>query len=215
MRVLIIFCLVVFAAGCTKTITVIPTDKDGNEIKEARIVVDGTPTGQGQTAVQISNPVSVTVDGRPQYFSESFTVGAQSPNPLRVSLREDEIYALTIADTNKVINQWLTLSISESAAENAGWWTVVVNAIATQDFEMEMMDQKSGFVRTAWKERKFGERGLRRRFVGNVVSADPLQWRVKYQVETTNDGQNWKEFDRGVKEELDAIEEIRGRTQGN
>ena len=201
-------------SACVKTVTVVPTNATGSTV-DARVIVNGTPTGQGTTNIQVKDPVPVTVDGQPRYFSETFTVGKQTPSPLKVALREDEIYALTVDDTNKVVNVWLTLNISETAAKENGWWTTIINAIATQDFEMQLMDEKSGFVRTAWKERKFGQRGIRRRFVGNIVSTAPLQWRVKYHVEVTKDGKNWKEFERGVKEELDAIEEIRGRTQGN
>ena len=210
---LILFSLAL--VGCTKTVTVVPTDPQGQTIEAARVSVNGTPTGQGATQITVSDPVSVTVDGSPRYFSETFQVGKQSPNPVKVALREDEIYLATVEDSNKIINQWLTLNVSSTAQQNDVWWSVIVNAISTQDFEMELMDQKSGFIRTAWKERGFGQRALRRRFVGNVVAKSPLQWRVKYHVEITADGgKNWKEFDRGIKEELDAIQEIRGRTQG-
>lgn len=207
---------VIALAGCVKNVTVVPTDKNGSTVEDARILINGTPTGQGATAITVKDPVTVTVDAKPRYYSETFQVGKQSPSPLKVMLREDEIYAATVEDTNKIINQWLTLNISPKASKDALWWSVVVNAISTQDFEMELMDQKSGFIRTAWKQRGFGKRALRRRFVGNVVSQSPLQWRVKYHVEISEDGgANWKGFDRGIKEELDAIQEIRGRTQGN
>ena len=101
------------------------------------------------------------------------------------------------------------MNVSEQARES--WWSVIINAIGSQDLEMELMDAKSGFIRTAWKERMFGSAGLRRRFVGNVVTLEPLTWRLKYQVQNTRNGRDWADYDRGIKEEFDVIAEIRGR----
>ncbi len=211
------FILSTFALGCVKTVTIVPMDKNGASV-DARIEVNGLPTGQGVTNVRVNGPINISVDGSPQYYSTNFTVNQSTSSPVNVALILDDIYALTVADTNQVINKWLTLNISEDAKLDNKWWTVIVNAISTQDFEMELMDQASGFIRSAWKERRFGVNAIRRRFVGNVVSTEPLQWRVKYQVQITNNystNAEWKDYDRGIKDELDVISEVRGRTQGD
>jgi hypothetical protein len=96
---------------------------------------------------------------------------------------------------------------------SGSWWATVVNAIATQDFEPEMMDANSGFLRTAWKQRTYNNGvSVRRRFVGNVVQTSPLQWRVRYEVQMMRQGdQNWTDYGRGFREELDALGEVRAR----
>ncbi len=197
--------------GCRgKQMTIVPVDDQGAEVRTAQVSVDGVPIGQGTTQMRApKTDSSVSVDAAPDYYQETFVVTSETRGPLEVALRRDEIYALTVEDTNKVVNRWLTMAISDQAQDS--WWSVVVNAIATQDFEMELMDAKSGFVRTAWKERSFGSEGVRRRFVGNVVTTDPLTWRIKYQVQRTHNGRDWVDYDRGVKAELDVIDEIRGR----
>jgi hypothetical protein len=216
LRLLVLASLVV-ASGChlfaskppTKIVTIVPIDEQGGEVREARIAVNGQPAGQGTTSLQVpTQQVSVSVDASPQYFAESFTITPESQGAVRVALRLDPVFAITIQDSNKVMNRWLSLNAARSGD---GWWSIVVNAIATQDFEIEMMDPQSGFIRTAWKERRFGNDGLRRRFVGNVVTASPLTWRLKYQVQRTTNGRDWADYPRGLKLELDAISEIRAR----
>jgi len=193
----------------TKVVTIVPIDAQGAEVRTARISVNGQPAGQGTTSLQVpTQQVSVSVDASPQYFAESFTITPQSQGAVRVALRLDPIFAITIQDSNNVMNRWLTLNAARSGD---GWWSIVVNAIATQDFEIELMDAQSGFIRTAWKERRFGNDGLRRRFVGNVVTTSPLSWRLKYQVQRTTNGRDWADYPRGIKLELDAISEIRAR----
>ncbi len=199
-------------SGCflpTKA-TVIPKNDQGAEVTEAEISVDGQPVGQGTTTIRTdSSSKSITVDAQPEYYPKTFNLAAKAKGPIEVSLVRDRIYALTIEDSNKVVNRWLTLNISERAMSS--WWSVIINAISSQDLEMELMDDQSGFIRTAWKERRFGKTGLRRRFVGNKVSTEPLTWRLKYQVQRTSNGRDWLEYDRGVKEEFDVIAEIRAR----
>jgi len=214
----LLFVLSLVTVNCARTVTIVPMDKNGATVDSARIQVNGLPTGQGITNVRVKNPINISVDASPKYYSTNFTINKATRSPVNVALVADDIYALTIEDTNQIINKWLTLNISEAAKVDKKWWTVIVNAISTQDFEMELMDQSSGFIRSAWKERRFGSHAIRRRFVGNVVSTEPLQWRVKYQVQITNNyskNAEWIDYERGLKDELDVIAEVRGRTQGD
>lgn len=205
--------LFALGSGCSflpSKATVTPVDSAGSEVSRASISANGRPVGQGTTRISTSsNEMSVTIDARPEFFVETFSLKAKDKGSYRVPLRRDEIYALTIQDSNQVMNRWITLNISQAASGD--WWSAIINAIGTQDMEMELMDEKSGFIRTAWKARNFGAHGIRRRFVGNKVTVSPLTWRFKYQVERTNNGRDWVAYDRGVKNELDIIAEIRAR----
>ena len=128
----------------------------------------------------------------------------------------DELYQATAADENQVVNRWLLLAISPSAQINNSWWASAINAVQTQDFEPEIMDAQSGFLRTAWREASYGAIRVRRRFVGNTVSTTPLQWRIRYEVQRLAPGDgDWRDYDRGFRAEMDAVVEIRSRTQAN
>ncbi|MBL4632990.1 MAG: hypothetical protein JKY56_03910 [Kofleriaceae bacterium] len=205
--------LLALGSGCMflpSKATITPIDSRGSEVSRATVSANGRPMGQGTTQLTTnSDEMSVTIDARPEYFVETFSLKANDKGNYRVPLRRDEIYALTIQDANQVMNRWITLNIAETSSNE--WWSVIINAIGTQDMEMELMDEKSGFIRTAWKARSFGQHGIRRRFVGNKVTVAPLTWRFKYQVERTNNGRDWVPYDRGLKNELDIISEIRAR----
>ncbi len=192
-----------------KNVTFVPINDKGAEIPYARIAINGQPAGQGVTTIATpKQEVSVSIDASPQYYPKTFVINQKSTGAIRVPLQLDELYAVTIEDSNHVMNRWLMLNAKHSGSD---WWSIVVNAIATQDFEIELMDAQSGFIRTSWKERQFGNQRIRRRFVGNVVTPSPLSWRLKYQVQRTTNGRDWHDYNRGMKQELDVIGEIRAR----
>jgi hypothetical protein len=199
-----------FLFGGPKRVTVVPLGDGRKPLAEARIVVDGKPVGQGTTAVEIAKPISVTIEPPAGWLVESFALDAKSPSPLEVALRPDEVYRATEADVNQIVNRWLTLNITKSAEANDEWWAAVAASVSGQDFEMEMMDARSGFIRTAWKQSRFANGLVRRRFVGNVVAKSPLQFRIKYEVEIA-DGENWIGYPRGFRQDMDALAEMRNR----
>ena len=76
------------------------------------------------------------------------------------------------------------------------------------------MDQASGFLRTAWRQASFGDLLCRRRFVGNIVTQEPLVWRFRYEIEMSDDGGNqWVAYDRVFGDDTRISAEIRGRTE--
>jgi hypothetical protein len=210
-RALTLLVFVLALNGCIHRVTIVPLDPTETPLEQARVSADGVPTGAGTTQLRIKAPTAVQVDASPEYKSESFTVDTESDKVIRVVLAVDELYAATVADENKVINRWITFEIAAGAQENDTWWTAVVNAISGLDFEMEMMEARSGFVRTAWRETRHGTDTSRRRFVGNTVQQDPLHWRLKYEM-MVKEGDQWTPYDRGFRDDLDALMEIRART---
>jgi hypothetical protein len=214
-RYLIVLALSLLVGGCLfgggqKRITIVPLGEDRKPLADARIVVDGKPVGQGTTAIAVPKPVAVTIEPGAGWLAESFSLDAKSQSPIEIALRPDELYRATEADVNQIVNRWLTLNITRSAEANDEWWAAVAASISGQDFEMEMMDARSGFVRTAWKQARFANGMVRRRFIGNIVAKTPLQFRVKYEVELAS-GDNWISYPRGFKQDMDALAEIRNR----
>jgi hypothetical protein len=199
-----------FLFGSTKKVTVVPLGEDRKPIKDARVVVDGKPIGQGTTAVVVEKPVSVTIEPGAGWLAESFSLDKTSQSPIEIAIRPDEVYRATEADTNQVVNRWLTLNITKSAEADDEWWAAIAASMSGQDFELEMMDARSGFVRTAWKRSQFANGVVRRRFVGNVVQKAPLKFRVKYEVEVAR-GDDWISYERGFRQDMDALSEMRQR----
>ena len=199
-----------FLFGSTKKVTVVPLGEDRKPVVDARIVVDGKPVGQGTTSVEVKKPVSVTIEPGAGWLAESFSLDKQSPSPIEIALRPDEVYRATEADVNQVVNRWLTLNITKSAEADDEWWAAIAASMSGQDFELEMMDARSGFVRTAWKRSQFANGVVRRRFVGNVVQKAPLKFRVKYEVELAR-GDDWVSYERGFRQDMDALMEMRQR----
>ncbi|MBX7196506.1 MAG: hypothetical protein K1X94_30915 [Sandaracinaceae bacterium] len=203
------------SVGCggRRLLTVMPSTTAGAVVQEARVSVNGQFVGSGSVEVPRERTMVVTVDASPQYEPAQVQVDQRAQNPLVVTLREDEVFMSTVEDTNQVVNVWLTLNIGMQAQMTQSWWSTIINAISTQDFEPEMMDAASGFLRTAWKQVTFRSgASVRRRFVGNVVQTNPLQWRVRYEVQIMRPGMaDWQDYPRGFRDELDALAEVRGR----
>ena len=199
-----------FLFGSTKKVTVVPLGEDRKPIAKARIVVDGKPIGQGTTSVIVEKPIAVTIEPGAGWLAESFSLDKTSQSPIEIAIRPDEVYRATEADTNQVVNRWLTLNITRSAQADDEWWAAIAASMSGQDFEMEMMDARSGFIRTAWKRSQFANGVVRRRFVGNVVQKAPLKFRVKYEVEVAR-GDDWIAYERGFRQDMDALSEMRQR----
>lgn len=205
--------LLAIGCGGRRPFVIMPTSTAGAVVQEARVSVNGQFVGSGSVEVRRERAMVVTVDASPQYEPAQVQVDQRAQSPLVVTLREDELFMSTVEDTNQVVNVWLTLNIGPQAQMTQSWWSTIINAIATQDFEPEMMDAASGFLRTAWKQVTFRNgASVRRRFVGNVVQTNPLQWRVRYEVQVMRPGMgDWQDYPRGFRDELDALSEVRGR----
>jgi len=203
--------LALAVSGCIKRVTVVPVSTDRQPL-DATVSVNGRPAGAGATEIEVRQPVTIEVDGRPRYSAVTFTITKQTQSVIEVPLEEDVLWAMTVEDTNQVVNRWLTLNVAAAATENDEWWAAVINALSGRDFELELMDPRSGFIRTAWKQATYGPVSVRRRFVGNTVSQSPLSWRIKYEVQVRG-GPSWVGYDRAFRDDLDALDEIRSRTE--
>lgn len=211
---LVVLALGAASVGCgSRPFVIMPSTTAGAVVQEARVSVNGQFVGSGSVEVRRERSMVVSVDAAPQYEPAQVQVEPRAQSPLVVTLREDPLFMSTVADENQVVNVWLTLSIGQQAQITSSWWPTIVNAIATQDFQPEMMDASSGFLRTAWKQATYPNGAMvRRRFVGNVVQTNPLQWRVRYEVQMMRPGMaDWQDYPRGFRAELDVLAEVRGR----
>lgn len=200
--------------GCARSLMVRATTPDGQILQEAQLSADGTVVGNGQVQLRRRPGQLITASAGPEWYPQSTTISRATPRTLDLQLQPNELYRSTTEDANQVINRWLTLDVSDRAQDS--WWASIVAAMTGQSFEIELLDQSSGFLRTAWKQRSYGPVEVRRRFVGNIISTSPLQWRLRYEVQVRPIGStNWNAYDRGFQGELDALAEIRARIEGD
>ncbi len=204
---------VALSAGCVKRVTVVPIDREHNVLEAARVRADGRDVGVGVTAVAVrQGATQVTVSSGPEWLTASRRLDEQSPGRIEIMLEPNELYRSTVEDVNRVVNHWINLSIAEPRRDS--WWSTVVAAISGANFEIEIMDAASGFLRTAWRETTLGAIVGRRRITGNIVTHDPLVWRFRYEVQyRAAREQEWHDYDRGFADELRVLQEIRGRTE--
>ena len=199
--------------GCVKRVTIIPVGLDHAVLDNAEVRVDGRPMGLGATEVSVRGlGTNIEIVAGPEWMSGTARLDQRSPGRLEVLVAPNELYRATVADENRVANQWINVAIAP--VRMATWWTTVVGAMSGGDFEIQITDQASGFLRTAWRQTTFGSLICRRRFVANVVTQIPLVWRFRYEVEMSSDGGNqWSAYDRVFGDDVRITQEIRGRTE--
>jgi hypothetical protein len=214
-RAIVLLIIGLCGGGCGlfgKTVTVVPVGSNRAPLTQARVSVNGVPAGQGTTDVKVKDEaVNVTITAGDGWLPESFSISKATESPLTVPLQVDEAYRATQTDTNQLVNRWLNLNVSETAKATDEWWAAVTASIAGQDFELEMMDPRSGFIRSAWKEKRFQQSSIRRRFIGNIVGQNPLRFRIKYEVERREGEADWEPYKRGFRADLDTLQEMQTR----
>jgi len=185
----LLFSAVFIFVSCTHTVTVSPVDEESGEvIQETEVKKNDTPVGTGVTTLEIDRPTTITLEPGPEWFSKNFSVNENTPETIDVSLRRNYFYRRTTQDTNDVANKWLNIQVSENMQEDREWWSTVVNALLSADYELERMEKSSGYIRTSWMTVQLNEWKARRRFRGNIVDKDPLKWRIRYEIEVKKGG---------------------------
>ncbi len=181
------------------------------------VYVDGTQLGNGVTVVPIEDETrayQLKVCGPPGYFCNSMTIGATTPRSIEVSVPKDHSYYDTVS-ANDIVNRWLQVQVSDnySAAEA---WQKLVASISTGIADFEVMDQKSFYLKTAWKIAGKRRDSLRTRS-RIVVSAESIDkgnvvFKIKIEAERINrDKEKVKDIDRTFKAFIDAVETAQSR----
>jgi len=204
--------LSVLVISACSSLTVVPLDSQQNVLNSARIKIDGSDAGSGAVQIKAKEGSRIEADAGPEWIASSVLLGPDTPKRIEIRLRPNDLYLQTVSDANKVVNQWISLTVSPLRTNT--WWTSAVSAISGSTFEIAIMDASSGFIRTAWRERAYEAATIRRRFVGSIVTQSPLVWRVRYEVEADRrDGRSWQPYDRAFADELQILQEIRARIE--
>jgi hypothetical protein len=207
---------VLVGAGCQVQPTLIQTDPAG-----AKILINNADVGASPLSHAFDfseTPNFVIVASKPGYFDNQITITKASKDvddthQVHISLMEDESLKATV--TSEAANNWLRLQI-DPAINYDTLWQKVVDAVTSRYPSLEMIDDKSGYLRSIFVMQKFkspnGERQIRTRFVGNVASKEPLVYKLKIESEIHDGDQgDWHPYSRVLREDQQLIEEIQGR----
>lgn len=211
------FVVVNISLGCigasNKAVKVIPDPSD-----DARVLIDGNQVGTGVTEVEIpkdtTNQYELKVCGGPGYFCNVSTITGKSPDTLKITVPKDHSYFETVDGVDNV-NKWIILPINAKYGSEEAWQKLTSSiSLAIADFEV--LDQKSLYLKTAWKVagKKGDQLRTRSRIVVAVDNPDPENLRYKFKIESEridHQGDTVEAHGRTFREFLEALETSRAR----
>lgn len=123
---------------------------------------------------------------------------------------------LQITTTSDAANNWLRVQVDPSLSPDVVWQKLMDSV--TEDYpSLEMIDVASGYIRTVYTIRRFGQVGakdefqIRTRFVCTIASKTPLVYKIKIESEMSTPSQDWTPYDRIFKQDAQLCEELQSR----
>jgi|688.fasta_scaffold760382_2 hypothetical protein len=194
------------ASGCFHSVKILAKPAT------AKITADGSFVGTGTAVVRVSEnrSVAVTVCAPPEFLCSDMTVGKESPKSLSVQLPADDAFAATTSAD--VVNKNLTVTVKKGRSFDDAWQKIV-SVVSERYDALESVDAKSGYLRTAWIEKKTTTAVIRSRFVVSVGTPDPIAFRVKLQMEVKRGQADFVPYDRAFQSDLEVLEGLRSRVE--
>lgn len=197
--------------GCGHSIKVIPTPTDSD------VYLDGNVVGHSVTTVSLKDKhqnYKVNVCGPEGYFCKSTMVNFQSAKSISVHAPKDHSYFETVP-SNDIANKWITIKVAKQYGEQESW-RKLTSSISHTIADFEVLDQKSLYLKSAWKMAGKRDDYLRTcsRIIVSVGNPDPneLTYRIKIEsVRKNRQGEIIEETNRTFKSFLDALETSRAR----
>lgn len=185
---------------------------------ESEIYLDGNQVGKGVTELELGGEegqqYQVKVCGPPGYFCKLTTIDANSPASITVSPGKDNAYFETVDGVDNV-NKWIKLPVSKKYSQEEAWQKMT-SSITSAISDFEVLDQKSLYLKTAWKVagKKDDELRARSRIVVAVDNPDPENTVLKVKIESERinpKGEKVEDYPRTFRTYLDALETARAR----
>jgi hypothetical protein len=125
--------------------------------------------------------------------------------------------ALQVTTTSDAANNWLRVQVDPSLAPDVTWQKIVDSV--TEDYpDLEMVDVASGYIRSVYTIRQFGEPGVkngfqvRTRFVCSIASKSPLVYKIKIESEMSSPPYvDWRPYNRVFNQDAQLVEELESR----
>lgn len=183
-----------FLGACGPSfITVRPTSDRGQDIDFAQVSYQGTIKGTGVTTFQVPDMKGeVSVSAQPQFIDASVDLAKASSRDIVVKLATEPGYSET-QDPSKFgvsVGQDTMFPIAKCLITGNEWWRFVVLILTDAGYKPQIMDEKSGYLLTNWKEKEYREPGgdrrylIRRRIAGGLAPGfPPSYYKVRVEVE--------------------------------
>ena len=125
--------------------------------------------------------------------------------------------ALQVTTTSDAANNWLRVQVDPSLAPDVAWQKLLDSV--TEDYpDLEMIDVASGYIRSVYTIRQFGQVGakdafqVRTRFVCSIASKTPLIYKIKIESETAAPPYvEWVPYNRVFNQDEQLVEELQSR----
>lgn len=149
----------------------------------AKIYVNGVEMGSGSYQLSVPFNECLTVEVRSEGFiQESRTYckrkgQGQPPKTDYFKLQVDESYTSSIE--SDIANKELTLNVKPDRTKEEAWKIIVATILGKFDV-LEMNDEKSGYLRTAWVGKPFAANTVRMRVIVKQATDAPLTYRIKF-----------------------------------
>lgn len=149
----------------------------------AKIYVNGVEMGSGSYQLSVPFNECLTVEVRSEGFiQESRTYckkkgQGQPPKSDYFKLQTDESYTSSIE--SDIANKELTLNVKPDRTKEEAWKIIVATILGKFDV-LEMNDEKSGYLRTAWVGKPFAANTVRMRVIVKQATEEPLTYKIKF-----------------------------------
>ncbi len=203
--------LITVSSGCTHTVKIIPTPAT------SEILLDQNVAGQGVTSVKLKSKhlkYELTVVPPPGYFTKRTMLDFDSPKSIHVAAPKDHSYYDTVEGAD-VCNKWITLKVAKRYSDTEAW-RKVMSSVSKAIADFETLDEKSLYLKSAW--RVAGKRGdilrTRCRIIVAVEDPDPDSMTYKFRIESERidaRGDMIEKIPRTFRDYLDALETTRQR----
>jgi hypothetical protein len=190
--------------------------------ENANIKVEGKSVGSGSYSLLIKQnqcvEVEVISDGfdtqKKSYCNQ--TNMSEPPVTNHIKLSEDEAWLSSIRSDQANVN--FSVNVNPKFVSDQAW--KIISQIVMEKFDViEITDPVTGYVRTAWNVKIFGNgKTIRTRCIVKLGSIEPLRYVVKLVSEqstvsgtSVKEDENFKEWDRLLNTYKDVISEIQAR----
>lgn len=124
---------------------------------------------------------------------------------------------MQVTTTSDAANNWLRIQIDPSLAPDVAWQKLM-DSVTGYYPDLEMIDVPSGYIRSVYTTRQFGEPAskgsfqVRTRFVCTIASKSPLVYKLKIESEQAGPPYvDWSPFNRVFNQDATVIEELQSR----
>lgn len=189
--------------------------------QNARIYVNGIMRGTGKVQVIIPRKECVTVEVRLEGFVQeirTYCNKKHESNPQHdyIQLQTDE--SIASSTPSDFVNNEILIHVKETRTREEAW-KQIVSTVLSRFEELDLNDERAGYLRTSWIGNSFKNNSVRIRLIIRQTSEDPLAYKIKFAAEESgkpgthvnNADALYKPFNRMLKKYDGFIEELMTR----